>query len=221
MKLVGYVRVSTEGQADNFSLDAQKEKIESYCKCFGHELVEIFAEVGSGKKSETRPKFNQALDTVKNKAEGLIVAKLDRLARNTRDVLTVVEDVLAPDNKHLIILDLNVDTSTPTGKMILTVMASVATLELETIKERCATGKKAKKELGGYVGGRVPYGFDSINGELVENQAEQSNIELMRKHRRSGKSYCQIAKYLNDKQIPTKAGKQWQAKQIISILERI
>ena len=55
MKLVGYIRVSSESQADNTSLAEQKKKIESYCYVFGHELIGLFTEVGSGKHAGDRP----------------------------------------------------------------------------------------------------------------------------------------------------------------------
>ena len=70
---------------------------------------------------------------VRGEADGIVALKLDRIARNTRDVLALVEDVLQPSNKALVLLDLNVDTSTPTGRMILTVMAAVAQLERDNI----------------------------------------------------------------------------------------
>ena len=128
MKLVGYVRVSTKNQEDNTSLADQERRIKAYCEAFGHELINLYVEVGSGKNTKDREQFNLALEDVKNNADGIIALKLDRIARNTRDVLALVEDVLQPDNKALVLLDLQVDTSSPTGKMILTVMAAVATL---------------------------------------------------------------------------------------------
>ncbi|MFN5978070.1 MAG: recombinase family protein, partial [Pseudanabaena sp.] len=133
MKLVGYVRISSESQADNTSLVEQRKKIEAYCYAFGHELIAVFEEVGSGKDAKHRPQFQKALEMVRTDADGIIAAKLDRLARNTRDVLALVEDTLQPTNKALVLLDLQVDTSTPTGRMILTVMAAVATLERDVI----------------------------------------------------------------------------------------
>jgi site-specific DNA recombinase len=65
MKLVGYIRVSTQDQADNTSLADQRKKIESYCVAMGHELIEVFEEVGSGKNTTDRPLFAQALEAVR------------------------------------------------------------------------------------------------------------------------------------------------------------
>jgi site-specific DNA recombinase len=162
----------------------------------GHELVEVFEEVGSGKNTTDRPLFTQALETVRYRADGIIAAKLDRVARNTRDVLELVEDVLQPENKALILLDLQVDTSTPMGTLILTVMSAVATLERSVINQRTQGGRKSKAENGGYDYG-APWFGEKPNGsnELVEDSDEQVTIEVIRLHWRSGKSYGEVADY--------------------------
>ena len=219
VKLIGYVRVSSDSQADNTSLDEQINRIRAYCDAFSYELVEVLSEVGSGKDIDSRPVFNQALDKIKgDEADGIIVTKLDRLARNSRDVLTLVEDVLEPHNKILVMLDLNVDTSSPTGKMILTVMSAVAELERNTINERTQGGRKAKAKKGGYAYGKPKYGYKSVDGELVPDKDEQATIKLIKNHRRSGKSYQKITDYLNTNSIPTKQGK---GKWSVSVVHRI
>ena len=221
MKLVGYVRVSSESQAENTSLAEQRRRIEAYCDAFGHELVEVFVEVGSAKDMDHRPEFQAALDLVATEADGIVALKLDRVARNCRDVLALVEDVLQPSNKALVLLDLNVDTSNPTGKMILTVMAAVAELERNTINERTQGGRKAKAAAGGYAYGSPAFGQDAVEGELVANADEQQAIDLIRRHRKSGKSYGAIAQYLNAQNIPTKRGGQWAAAQVQRIYTRL
>jgi site-specific DNA recombinase len=221
MRLVGYLRVSSDCQADNTSLGEQRKKIEAYCIAFGHELVEVFEEIGSGKNACDRPQFTQALAVVKESADGIIAAKLDRLARNTRDVLALVEDVLQPQNKSLVLLDLQVDTSSPTGRMILTVMAAVATLERDVINERTQGGRKAKSENGGYAYGSPQFGQQARDKELVDNPEEKEIIETIRRHRKSGKSYQSIANWLNDNEKPTKRGGKWAASSVADIYKRL
>jgi site-specific DNA recombinase len=220
MKLVGYIRVSTNSQAENTSLPEQREKIEAYCNAFGHQLVEIFEEVQSGKDSAGRPIFAQALQSVKSKADGIVAVKLDRIARNTRDVLALVEDVLKPDNKSLVLLDIQVDTSTPIGKMILTVMAAVASLERDTIIERTQGGRKAKASSGGYAYGSPHFGKRSVGTELVAHDDELETIEIIRRHRRSGKSYQSIARYLNEHGIKSKRGGRWHPETVSAVCKR-
>jgi site-specific DNA recombinase len=220
MKLVGYIRVSSESQADNTSLADQRDRLEAYAKAFNYELIEVFTEVGSGKNASDRPQFQAALEAIKNGADGIISTKLDRIARNARDVLALVEDTLQPDNKHLILLDLNVDTSNPQGKMILTIMAAVAELERNVINDRTQGGRKAKAASGGYAYGSPAFGQTAIDGELVTDAKEAEIIELMRRHRKSGKSHNAISKYLNNQGITTKRGSKWTNVQVKRVLDR-
>lgn len=221
MRLIAYCRISTTSQSDNTSLEDQRRKLESYCQVFDHELVAVFDEVESGKNAHQRPIFNQALELLMTDADGIISTKLDRIARNTRDVLALVEDILVPNSKSLVLLDLNVDTSKPIGKMILTVMAAVAALERDTIIERTQGGRKAKADKGGYAYGSPKFGEQSVQAELVENEQEQEVIDLIRRHRKSGKSYLLIAEYLNANNIPTKSNKIWYATTVSNIYKRL
>lgn len=221
MKLVGYVRVSSRNQEENTSLEDQKRRIKAYCEAFEHELIAIFEEVSSGKDMDNRPQFNEAMEMVKTKADGIVAIKLDRIARNCKEVLVMVEDVLQPADKALVLLDLNVDTSTPTGKMILTMMAAVAELEKAQINERCRNGKAAKRAAGGYVHGRPAFGYEAEDKELKRNEQEQQTIEIIRRHRKSGKSYGKVAEYLNSQGLTTKLGKQWSAMQVKRVCDRM
>lgn len=219
-KLVGYVRVSSKSQEDNTSLQDQIERVEAYCKAYNYELVKVFKEVATGTKAdiETRPIFNEAIEYLKeDNADGIIALKLDRIARNTRDVLTLVEDVLEPLDKMLVLLDMQIDTSRPTGKMVLTIMSAVAQLERDTINERTQGGRKAKASKGGYAYGAPKYGYQSEDKELIEDTDQQETIKLIKRHRKSGKSYQKIADYLNSKAIPTKQGKQWSSSVVYRI----
>ena len=107
MKLIGYVRVSSEGQADNTSLEDQQEKITAYCIALNHELVGLYQDVQSGGKSDNRKGLQTAIaDMLDGKADGLIVLKLDRLGRRANDVLTLIDKELQPNNKALIVIDI-------------------------------------------------------------------------------------------------------------------
>jgi site-specific DNA recombinase len=221
MKLVGYIRVSSESQEDNTSLAEQERRIKAYCEAFGHKLVRVYEEVGSGKDTENRPIFQEALEMVRTEVEGIVALKLDRIARNCRDVLTLVEDVLQPNNKALVLLDLNVDTSTPTGKMILTMMAAVAELERAQINERTQGGRKAKARNGGYAYGAPQFGTQAIGGELVVDEQEKAVIDVIRRHHKSGKSLRAIADYLNRHGYKPKRGEKWQHTSVKAVLDRL
>lgn len=222
MKLVGYVRVSSVAQEENTSLEDQQRRIRQYCSAMGYELLETFVEVGSGKSTKDRPEFQNALEAVQERADGIIAIKLDRIARNTRDVLTLVEDVLEPHSKHLVLLDLNVDTSTPTGKMVLTMMSAVAELERASIAERCFRGRSYKKSQGLYAGGAPAFGMKAVEGQdqLVAAPEEQQVIALILSLRQQGKSMAAIAEALNAEGYKSKRGGAWYASSVKNVLDR-
>jgi len=126
-------------------------------------------------------------------------------------VLTLIKDVLQPSNKALILLDQNIDTSSPYGMMVLTMMASVAQLERDVIRERTQTGRRAKADKGGYAYGSPSFGFMSIDGVLVQHPEEYPVLQLMKNHRRAGKGLTLIAKMLNERGYRSKKGALWTA----------
>ena len=222
MKLVGYTRVSTIDQRDNTSLDDQKTKIESYAIAMGHQIVKTFSDSISGKRADNRPDLQKAIAMLQSgEADGLIVAKLDRLGRNVRDILALVDDVLKPSDKALILLDLAIDTSTPAGRMVLTMMAALAEMERSLIRERVERGRAVKHEAGGYAYGAPQFGQKAENKELVADESEQAVIEVIRRHRRSGKSPQAIADFLNTGNYPTKRGGIWQHTTVRGIIKRL
>ncbi len=221
MKLIGYVRVSTQKQADNTSLESQKIEIENYCQKFGHELVEVFCDVSSGSGIKKRKGLQDAIASLPN-YDGLIVAKTDRLGRNVRDVLGIFDDYIQPTTKELILIDLDVNTATPQGRLMLTMFSSFGEFERAIIKERTDKGRKVRMKEGKPMG-TPKFGelvIENTNQRIV-NESEIAIIDLIRRHHKSGKKANAIAKYLNAQGIPTKRGKQWTQQGVINILNRI
>jgi site-specific DNA recombinase len=232
MKLVGYVRVSSKGQADNTSLEDQQEKITAYCTALNHELVGLYQDIQSGGKSENRKGLQSAIaDMLAGKADGLIVVKLDRLGRRASDVLTLIDKELQPNNKALIVIDMNMDTSTATGKLVLTMLAGVAEFEKTQINERMTDGKKARSKTSDYAKGGAPkFGHKPlhttnergrIERSLIVDDKEQQIIDIIRRHHKSGKSQRQIAEYLNKQGILSKQGKEWSSTTVGRVLDRL
>ncbi|MCT7360202.1 recombinase family protein [Thalassolituus pacificus] len=137
MAIIGYARVSTTGQ----SLTAQLEALSSCDK--------VFQEKVSGSKTD-RPELVAALDYMRDGDE-FIVTKLDRLARNTSHLLEIV-DKLNAKGITLKILNIGIDTGTPTGKLMLTMIGAIATFEREMMLERQAEGIAQAKAKGLYKG---------------------------------------------------------------------
>lgn len=137
MALVGYARVSTVGQ----SLDTQLHALA--------ECSKIFQEKVSGAKDD-RPQLALLLDFVRE-GDVVMVTKLDRLARNTRHLLEISE-YLQHKQVALKIVNLGIDTQTPTGKLMLTMIGAIATFERELMLERQAEGIELAKQRGVYKG---------------------------------------------------------------------
>lgn len=138
--LIGYARTSTLDQTAGF--DAQRSEL----KAAGCEKV--FAEQVSS--VAVRKQLDRALDELR-KGDALVVTKLDRLARSVRDLVAIV-DTIASKGAALRILAMNLDTDTPTGRLMLGVLGSVAQFEREIMIERQREGIAKAKGLGKYRG---------------------------------------------------------------------
>lgn len=137
MAIIGYARVSTRGQKLDVQLKALKEA--------GVEDDHLFQEKISGAKAN-RPELEAMLKHAR-KGDTVIVTKLDRLARSTKHLLDIAE-TLENKSVDLKILNINLDTSTPTGKMMLTMLGAIAEFERELMLERQREGFEAAKEKG-------------------------------------------------------------------------
>lgn len=219
-KAIGYIRVSTEQQAtEGVSLEAQRAKIESWCLANGYELVSVFVDAGiSGKRMDTRKELLAALASLK-KGMALVSYSLSRLARSTKDVLTIGEQV-AKKQGDLVSLTERIDTSSAAGKMMFQMLAVLAEFERNLVAERTTASLQHKKATGQKYTGQDPFGFESIEGRLVEVQAEAQVVAEIQASRQGGKTLQAIADGLNARGIPTKTGKQWQPATIHLLLKR-
>lgn len=220
-RLVSYCRVSSEMQRDNTSLEVQQEKIEQYCAFSGHELVASFADAASASGKKIRPQFQAALwEVYSGEADGIICMKLDRFARSTIEGLEVAAE-LKRREKQLVILDLNLDTSTPIGECVFSVLLAFAELERETINERTRAGQRAVRDAGGYSAGCPPYGWDALGKSLVPNLDEQRVRSMIVDWSKDGRQTPSwIAKELNRLGIPAKRGGIWYPSSVQKILVR-
>ncbi|MBA3805843.1 MAG: recombinase family protein, partial [Acidobacteria bacterium] len=133
---IGYARVSTQEQNLDLQLLALKQ---AGCK-------RIFREKASG-ASRQRPEFLRMLDQIRED-DTIVVWKLDRLARSTRDLLETMETIREAGARFQSLSEPWADTTTHAGKMIMTVFAGIAEFERELIRERTAAGRKAAQSRG-------------------------------------------------------------------------
>ncbi len=218
MKAVGYVRVSTDEQAKSgLGLEAQIAKIKAYAELFDIELTEIIMDEGISGKTLERDGLKRAIKMLKEKkAEGMVIAKLDRLTRNVADLGTLVSTVF--DKAELYSVSEQINTKNAAGRLVLNVLVSVAQWERETICERTKDALQAKKARGEKTGGNIPFGFNVINGKLDRNEEEQAIISEIKSLKNKGLSLRKIAEALNGRGIATKNGKAWTAVQIQRIV---
>lgn len=218
-----YIRVSTEKQADEgFSLDAQKQRLAAYCEaqqwfvCPNH----IYIDAGvSGKSTVGRDSFNRMLQAAKDgEIKRVVAIKLDRIARNTKDFLSIV-DQLQGYGCDLVLIKESFDTSTPQGKFALTMFAAIAELEASTITERVMTGKQQKATEGGYNGAQCPLGYSYENGEFAINEKQAVTVRDIFSSFVNGQSMASIAAALNAGKVPTVRGGRWQSATVKYILE--
>lgn len=219
MKVIGYVRVSTDEQAEKgLSLEAQEEKIKAYCKVKDWELIGIVRDEGASAKNLDREGIKKILNMIeRNEIDILIVFKLDRLTRSVKDLNFLLE-LFEKKNISLVSLSENFDTTTATGRLMLNLLASVSQWEREVIGERTKAVMRYLKE-NQKVYSRPVYGYDIVGDRLIPNPKEQRIIKLMKELREQGFSYREIAEYLEEEGIPTKRGGRWKANTVRKILK--
>ncbi len=219
-KAFGYIRVSTEGQAEKgVSLSLQKAKIMAYADLHDFDLVEIVRDEGfSAKSIDGRPGVRMALAAAENgHIDGIIVYKLDRMFRNAQEALGVSED-LKELGVGLHSVTESIDTQSAMGKFFFTIMAACAEMERNLISER-TIGALQHKKAQGLVFNHPPYGWNAVDGVLVENEAEQDTIRVIMELRGEGGGYSAIAADLNNMRTPAKRGGQWSAQTVKNVVE--
>ena len=218
---VGYVRVSTEGQvADGVSLAAQEERIRAWAVGQGVELAGLHIDAGlSGSKALNRPGLQEALSDVCRRKGLLVVYSLSRLARSTKDAISIAER-LDRAGADLVSLSEAIDTTSAAGKMIFRMLAVLAEFERDLISERTRGAMAHLRRQGRRISGQIPFGYDLDGDRLIPNGTEQKALQVIRDLREEGYSLRRIVAELERRQIPTKTGAHWSPKVIAFVLRR-
>jgi len=205
-KALLYARVSTQMQVeDGVSLGAQERQLIQAAEMYGFTEHEVVLEEGrSGKNVSGRPKLIDALKQLdEGKADALIVTRIDRLARSTKDFLDIV-DRAGKNEWRLIMLDLNLDTSTYQGRFVVTIMSALAEMERGIIAERAKDIHKDRREQG------VVWGKDMGPRPMYPPQVREQLLI----HRRKGMSFQAIADTLNVNGVLAPRGGTWYASSV-------
>jgi site-specific DNA recombinase len=174
-----YIRVSTQEQVENYSIESQKERIEAYCKAKGWGIYDVYIDPGYSGSNTDRPALQRMLQDV-NKVDAVVVYKLDRLSRSQRDTLDLIEEHFLKNNVDFVSITETLDTSTPFGKAMIGILSVFAQLERETIAERMRMGHIKRAENGYRTSGGDydPAGYARVNGNLEIKKDEAQHIKL-------------------------------------------
>jgi DNA invertase Pin-like site-specific DNA recombinase len=225
--IIAYYRVSTAKQGQSgLGLEGQKAAVEAYAKQTGARIVASYREVESGKVAE-RPELAKALAHAKRSKATLVVAKLDRLARNVAFLSALMRsgaDFVACDNPHA-------------NKLTIHILAAVAEDEAERISSRTKSALAAAKARGALLGSARPGHWDGredarleglangrkVAAKVITRRAVEAYADLapaMREWRASGMSLQGIADRLNADGHTTRRGRPWNPVQVSRVLDR-
>jgi len=221
-RVVGYVRVSTDKQADHgISLEAQTAKVKEYAQLYELELVEVIEDAGASGKTLDRPGLQRALLMLKRgEAEAIVVAKLDRLTRRVVNLGELVERYFVDGRWALLSVNEQIDTRSAGGRLVLNVLVSVAQWEREAIAERTSAALRHKASMGEFTGGDTPYGHQlAADGEHLEpNEDEQRVLQEARRLRQRKLSLRAVARALDARGMRSRTGKPFAPIQVARML---
>lgn len=195
-----YLRVSTEAQADEgYSLAAQAEKLEAYCRMKGLPDFRRYVDGGFSGSNLSRPAITELVEAIRGgTVERVVVYKLDRLSRSQKDTLYLIEDVFLPHGVDFVSINENIDTGSPYGRAMIGILSAFAQLERENIFLRTRMGMVERVKQGFWPGGgKTPFGYDydQAKGILVPN-ADAPTVRAMYARYLAGQSTGHIAREL-------------------------
>lgn len=215
-----YVRVSTEAQEEaGYSLDEQERLCRSAIESKEWEYVRTYCDGGYSGKTMERPALQEMFGDIKaGLVDAVLIYKLDRLSRSQKDTLTIIEDYLLPNKVDIVSLKETLDTSTPWGRAMIGILASFNQLDRETIVMRTTMGRRAKAKAGGYTGGKTPYGYKAVDGELVIEPVEASMVREIFRLRSEGATLRGIADILESEGYKGREGRRVQFSTVANIV---
>jgi DNA invertase Pin-like site-specific DNA recombinase len=208
MQLIAYYRVSTQRQGQSgLGLEAQQTRIQEIAAARGAEVVAEFTETESGRKND-RPQLAAAMAMARETGAAIAVAKLDRLARDAEFVLRLSREAEQNGMGGFLFADLpEIDATTSAGRMMLTVMASVAEFEARRISERTTDALKAAKQRGQALGAHNPAVAAANSSRAAAATAYAKKLApLVLPMRERGDSLRTIADALTASETPTTDG---------------
>jgi DNA invertase Pin-like site-specific DNA recombinase len=222
MLVIGYTRVSSQGQADHgVSLAGQDERIRQWCELHGHELVKVYTDAGlSGGRADNRPGLCDALKEARRLKATLVVFNLSRLSRSLKDALQIVSE-LTKAGAELVSLSEEVDTTSAAGKMMFQIQMAVNEHHRNLTGELTSAALRHLRSNHMYTGGAVRYGYrvEDDGKNLVEDAGEQAVLQVARDLREAGYGLKRIAKELHARGFASRTGRTFQPIQIRNMVK--
>ena len=218
-KVIGYVRVSSLVQKEKGnSIPNQIEKIESYCKLNGYELVDILKDDGiSGMSKSKRKDYLKLIDIMEDRnIDGVVVNDLSRIGRKMSDVVEFV-DIIKKKQIEFHSIKEGINNVSNVGGLIINILSSINQFEVEMLRSRISEVKQYKKSKN-LVYGNLIYGKSKDGNRLIDNIDELKTIKYMKYLRKKGYSYFKISDRLNKRNIKSKNGNQWYGSGVRNIL---
>jgi DNA invertase Pin-like site-specific DNA recombinase len=148
MRVTIYARVSTKDQ----SCDMQMRDLRAYCAAHGLSIIREYIDIGQSGAKDSRPELNELMaDARKRKFEAILVWRFDRFARSTKHLLLALEEFRALGIQFISYQE-NIDTSSPLGQALFTIVSAVAQLERDLIRERVSAGLRNARANGKELG---------------------------------------------------------------------
>ncbi len=213
-----YMRVSTEDQArEGFSLPEQRERLETFCKFKGYEIIDYYQDAGiSAKTGNLRPEFERLKEDIKSKKINTIISlKLDRITRSIYDWENLIT-FLDENNAYIDCANDEVNTTTANGKMISRLLMSVSQNEIERTSERTKIGLAGAIKQG-HIPSKAPLGYKHENKKLVIDYSTKDIVVRIFELYYNGYSYQKISNLFNEEKVLGKDN--WRDSTIVGILE--
>jgi site-specific DNA recombinase len=222
MKTIGYVRVSTDKQAEHgVSLEAQEAKTRAMATVHDTELSDVIVDSGESAKTLNRPGMERLLAMVDAGAvKTVIVAKLDRLTRSVKDLCELLER-FERHGVSLVSVAESLDTGSAAGRLVLNIMTAVSQWEREAIGERTRDALRHKRSRGERTG-NIPFGSRlAADGERLEpDPDEQAALAEIRRLRSQGATLRGIAAAMNHRSHRTRRGTAWRLESVARVLKQ-
>jgi len=216
--VVCYVRRSTDKQG--LSVEAQLTQLREYADKRGLVIRSTHIEepVSGSASLERRPALQDAIADL-NRGEGLLSLNQARLARNQSVYYLILSLVERAKGKVMFANGTSHDENDPLSQMVSGMLALIASYERSEIRRRIKQALRVKKAKGEVLGrpGKHQYGFDAVDGLLVENEEEQAVITLVKRLRAEKMRYKDIIEYFAQRNILNRLGKEF-SQQSLSLL---